>query len=167
LVSSTRGPAGRAVFTVNCPYVLTAGKLELETAGKGEIWAEVSTDKGASWKGIPAGEVFRDPIEGSLSGYLLRLTVPAGAGLTGLKLTSHFQLNAYALPHLAPGKNVISVAAEDFGAPLAVAYKWSEGSDWSEKRSARRTFKQAGSFEIEVPGRKYPRMRELVLSVAP
>ncbi len=161
LVPTKKGQAGTAVFSVGCPYVLTAGKLEIV----GTVKAAVSVDAGKTWKPIPAGEIFRDQIEGSLSGYLLKLVVPPGAGVTSLKLTSHFQLNPYALPHLAPGKNVVKVEAAPFDAPLTVTYRWSQGEE--QRRSTTRRFTKNGSFEINIPGQWFPRMKELVLSVAP
>jgi hypothetical protein len=160
LVPAKRGAPGVAVFSVGCPYVLTAGKLEVQ----GTVKAAVSIDKGETWKAIPIGEVFRDQIEGSLSGYLLKLRAPPGAGLTALRLTSHFQLNAYSLPHMAPGKNVVKVEAGRFDAPLGVTYRWLEGG---KQRRSTHTFTENGSFEINIPGRKFPRMRDLVFSVAP
>jgi hypothetical protein len=167
LVPAGKGEVGIATFSVNCPYVLTAGKLELTSGGKNFVMAEVSVDRGKTWKRIEVGKVFRSEIEGQLTGYLLRVTVPKGGAITALKLTSHFQLNAYSLPHLAPGRNLVSITAKEFGAALSVTYKWAEGKDWSQLRSARRTFKAAGSFEILIPGGKHPRMKTLVLSVAP
>jgi len=48
---------GEVVFSVACPYVITAGELGLARAGKGSIAAEVSTDAGKSWKALKLAAV--------------------------------------------------------------------------------------------------------------
>jgi hypothetical protein len=166
--------AGEVVFAVNCPYVITAGELKLSASGESKVAATVSRDQGKTWQALAltnAGGVakclFRDEVDGCFEGYWLRLTIPAGTAVTGMELTSHFELVPFSLPYLVPGKNTVSVEAESFGAPLTVIWDYAEGIDWKDSRSATRTFEQNGSFEIEAVGPKYPRMVALTLKVAP
>jgi hypothetical protein len=127
----------------------------------------VSIDKGKTWKTIQIGVPFVDEVNGSWSGYQLKLTLTNGAVVAGLKLISHFQLNRYSLPYLVPGKNIVSVSAERYGAPLTVEYQWYEGEGWKIWKSAKHTLVKDGQFQIEVAGPKYPRMNSLMLSVEP
>jgi len=126
-----------------------------------------STDNGKTWKPVQVGVPFTDEVNGSWSGYLLKLTLTDGAAIAKLELISHFQLNRYSLPYLVPGKNLVSVSAERYFAPLTVEYRWFDGKDWNTPESARHTFTKDGQFEIEVAGPKYPRMTSLAFSVAP
>ena len=162
------------VFSVQCPYVITAGELSLERIGRGAVVASVSTDRGKSWRpvqvkaeGQAVSAAFVDEVNGALDGYWLRLVLSPGTGLAGLKLTSEFQLNPYSLPYLVPGKNAVTVAARSYGSPLTVTYEWAEGPDWAQPRSASKTFRTDGAFTVQVAGPKYPRMKSLTLSVAP
>jgi hypothetical protein len=185
LVQGDVGMPGEVVFTVSCPYVLTAGELRLSSEGAGGIDAWVEVEEGIplsdeSGRNAPAdkctplslvadGEGMRarfvDEINGCFEGYRLRVRLLEGASLKALELVSHFQLNRYSLPHLVPGKNVISVEAGVFGSPLTVGYEWSEGPGWKEPQSEQRTFSASGAFEIDVTGPKYPRMEALSLTV--
>ena len=162
------------VFSVSCPYVLTAGELKLTATAKGTASAAVSTDQGKTWKALPlAGEAparsatFVDEINGSFDGYLLKLTLAGGVQVGGVELTSHFQINRFSLPYFVPGENIVSVSADGFGSPLEVTYEWAEGPDWKRRRTATRTFAAGGQFPVEVAGPKWPRMESLTLSVAP
>jgi hypothetical protein len=164
--------AGEVVLSVNCPYVITAGELMLQH--RGEVKASVSADEGKTWKPVelkPDGDgakaLFVDEVNGCFKGYWLKLELAAGAAVKALELKSHFQLNPYSLPYLVPGKNVVSVEAGKFGAPLTATYNWSEGEGWQTPKSATKTFSANGTLEVEVAGPKYPRMGSLVLSVAP
>ena len=174
LAPAQAGQDAEVTWAVNCPYVITAGELKLSAAGEGRLSAAVSRDKGKTWQpveltagGDKATATFVAQVDGCFEGYWLRIAIPAKAILAGLELTSHFQLNPYSLPHLLPGKNVVSVEAGRFGAPLAVTYQWAEGEGWKEAKSAAKSFEKNGSFEIEVGGPKYPRMDSLTLQVAP
>jgi hypothetical protein len=167
LAQADKSRPAEIVFSVQCPYVITAGELKLSLSGGGKVSATVSVDKGKTWKPIQVGIPFVDEVNGSWSGYQLKLTLTDGAVIAGLELISHFQLNRYSLPYLVPGKNVVTVLAERYGAPLTVEYQWSEGPDWKNPKSARQTFTKDGQFEINVDGPKYPRMKSLTLSVAP
>ena len=170
---------GEIVFSVACPYVMTAVDLGL----RGDIQAlpkvAVSTDAGKTWES-PSGFIgqgppdamgltgsWRDPVNGGWDGYLLRFRFTDGETVGGVRLITHFQLNRYSLPNFVPGKNVVSVQADRFEYPLTVTYNWAEGSDWSSKRAISKTFDRTGQFEVDVAGPKYPRMESLVLSVAP
>ena len=165
---------GEVVFSVGCPYVVTAGELKLRRIGRGDLAAAVSTDRGKTFKPIQLiGEAdvlratFVDEVNGSLAGYWLKVSVPPGSAFADLELTSHFQLNPYSLPYLIPGRNVVSVEAAGYGSPLTVTWNWSEGEDWKTPKSVTRTLSANGSFEVETQGPKYPRMESLVLAVAP
>ncbi|MHC4716417.1 MAG: PKD domain-containing protein [Planctomycetota bacterium] len=173
LVQADPAEPAVVVFTVNCPYVLTAGELAM-TADKGEASVEVSTDKGKTWKvlAVKSGEASRwakfvDEINGQFDGYLLKLTLTDGAVIGGLELTSHFQINRFSLPHFVEGRNVVSVSADAYGSPLKVTYGWAEGPGWQTPRSVTRTFRKDGRFAVNVAGPKWPRMESLTLSVAP
>lgn len=154
------------VFSVQCPYVITAGELKLQS-GRGEVTTTVSVDEGKTWKPVPIGVPFVDEVNGSWSGYQLKLLLTDGAVIVRLELISHFQLNRYSLPYLVPGKNLVFVSAECYGSPLTVEYQWSEGKGWKTPKSGKQTFVKDGQLEIEVAGPKYPRMSSLSLSVAP
>jgi hypothetical protein len=166
--------SGEIVFSVNCPYVITAGEVILQQSGRGEVKASVSVDQGNTWKpvawkseGDTRTALFVQEVNGCLKGYRLKFELAPGTGVKALEIKSHIQLNPYALPHLVPGRNRVTVEAGNYGAPLTVAYNWSEGEGWKTPKSAVKTFSANGEFEIEVAGPKYPRMESLVLSVAP
>lgn len=168
LVTTDKIRAGEAVFTVGCPYVLTAGKLELTLGGTGAVRAEVSADGGKRWIPVVPDEVFRDPAEGSFEGFLLKLVLGGDASVEGMELTSWFALNPLSLPYLTPGENTVRLEAESIGAPLTVRWRWAEGEDWSGLRSAEKTFDSPGEFTIRAAGNEqWPRNLELTLSVAP
>lgn len=161
------------IFSVGCPYVLTAGELGLAVT-KGKLAASVSVDTGKTWEPIvlsaDEGRMyahFVDEINGSFAGYWLKIQLTDGGGFGELELTSHFQLNRFSLPHLLPGGNVVSVSADRFGSPLTVAYRWWEGPGWKARKSAQKTFRGNGKLEVQVAGPKWPRMESLTLSVAP
>ena len=166
LTQDDKSQPAEVIFFIQCPYVITAGELELQCDG-GKVTTAVSIDNGNTWRPIQVGAPFVDEVNGSWNGYQLKLTLTDGTVITGLALTSYFQLNRYSLPYLASGKNAVFVSAERYGAPLTVEYKWFEGKDWQNPKSARRTFTQDDQFEIEVADPKYPRMSSLTLSVAP
>ncbi len=174
LVPGKAGGGGEVVFGVGCPYVITAGELRLARLGGGEVAAWVSTDEGRTWKPLELkaeegalSAVFVGEVNGSFRGYRLKIGIPPGGGIAALELKSHFQLNPYSLPYLAPGRNVVSVGAASYGSPLTVTWKWSEGPEWKAAKSVSKTFTADGSFEVETAGPKHPRMKSLVLSVAP
>jgi len=162
------------VFGVNCPYVITAGEVRLRQTSDGAVLAAVSIDEGKTWQpvelkadGDRMAALFVDEVNGGFNGYQLTLTLTGGAAVADIELVSHFQLNPYSLPHLVPGKNVVTVDARTYGSPLTVTYNWAEGDDWSIPKTAAATFTKDGSFTIDVAGPKYPRMVSLTLSVAP
>lgn len=177
---------GKAVFSVNCPYAITAGELSLAVQGEGQITASVSIDQGRTWQAVEfikdgnclkgsncdksdnaLKASFVDAVNGSLNGYRIKLMISGNIEITDMELVSRFQLNPYSLPHLVPGKNTVHVRADRYGSPLTVTYNWSEGKDWSISKSASARFVQDGSMEIETAQGKYPRVESLVLSVDP
>ncbi|KKM03410.1 hypothetical protein LCGC14_1774730, partial [marine sediment metagenome] len=103
---------GEVIFSVNCPYVITAGELRIVQAGGGTVVAAVSIDKGKTWKdvvldggGQARSATFVEQVNGSFEGYQLKLTLTGGAAMAQFELVSHFQLNRFSLPYLVPGKN--------------------------------------------------------------
>ena len=166
LTQADKSKPAEILFSVNSPYVITAGELEFRARGE-NMPATVSVDNGKNWQPVQRGVPFIDEVNGSWSGYQLKLTLTDGAVITKLELISHFQLNRYSLPYLVPGKNLVSVSAERYSSPLTVEYQWFEGKDWNTPKSARHIFTKDGQFELEVVGAKYPRMKSLAFSVAP
>ncbi|MFH1572253.1 MAG: hypothetical protein ABIL09_29955 [Gemmatimonadota bacterium] len=183
---AARGPAA-VVLAARCPYVLTAGQVWVRLARPGRVTASVRVDD--EWVPAPAerggapsslartwtalagrlsGDAwvadFGPEVNGSFAGYRLRLELADGATLAAVRLTSHFQLNRFSLPHLVPGRNRVAVSAARYGAPLAVRYDWSEGPGWAAARSWEETFARDGEAEIEVAGPAHPRMHALTLT---
>jgi hypothetical protein len=131
------------VIPVACPYVLTAGSLDLLLDEWGEIsaWVQVNDEHTlapveedrtipplahrytriplAAHQGQLTG-TFIEEINGCLEGYLLKIVLRHGATVRSIALTSHFQLNRYSLPFLVPGKNRVQVEAASFGRSLTV-----------------------------------------------
>ncbi|MCX7590395.1 MAG: hypothetical protein N2255_02080, partial [Kiritimatiellae bacterium] len=175
LVPRDPAKAAEVIFCVACPYAITAGDLQLKCVGKGAPKAEVSTNTGKTWLplALKANEdgtfacLFVSEVNGSLNGYWLKLTIPEQTVISTMRLISHFQLNPVSLPYLVPGRNMITVEAEYFGSPLAVAWTWYEGENWGQQRSLRQTFTSRSVIEVEVAGQKYPRMDSIILSVEP
>jgi hypothetical protein len=174
LVPTEPGKPGEVVFSVNCPYAITTGELKLARLGVGDLQASVSTDEGKTWKPIELktdgnafGALFTNEVNGSLTGYQLKLSVPPEAGIGKMDLTSHFQLNPRSLPYLVPGRNVVTVEAAAFGSPMTFTWNWAEGPGWKTAKTLSKTFTANGTFDVEVEGPKYPKMESLVLSVAP
>ncbi len=173
LVATDPKQPAEVVFTVDCPYVLTAGDLTLESTS-GTVTAAVSTDGGESWQLIALrrqgqrlhGE-FIEPINGSYDGYQLRLRLQDGAAIAVMELVSRFHLNPYSLPYLVPGRNVVKVDAARFGSPLRLEWTYAQGPEWTQQKTASKTFTQPGEIVIDVEGEKYPRNISLTLSVAP
>jgi hypothetical protein len=161
------------VFSVNCPYVITAGALVLETGGEGLVQAAVSADRGEGWQPVELSRVgkyltgkFVEEVNGTWEGYLLRLTIEGGAWVSLFAIESHFQLNPYSLPYLVPGLNTVRVEGEKFGSPLTLEWRYAEGPDWKEAKTAKHTFSAPGEFAIQVAGQKYPRNVSITLSIA-
>jgi len=174
LWSAKLGEPAEIIFSVGCPYVITAGELKLTRLGKGEITASVSNDQGKAWKpvalkaeGNAVAATFVEEVDGSFQGYWLKLAIPDATGFAGLELKSHFELNPYSLPYLVPGKNEVAVEGAKFGSPLNVQWVYAEGPQWKEDKTASQTFDKPGKFTVDVNGEKYPRNVSLTLSVAP
>ena len=168
-----RSKPGEIIFSVNCPYAVTAGKVFARAVGEGAIRAAVSTDKGKTWqplKPLPTSftyaSEFVDPVNGSFDGYWIRLGTSGRTVISEVKLTTEFQLNPYSLPYLVPGRNVVRVEAGSYGSPLTVKYEWGEGPNWAVRKSRQKTFRKSGSFIVDVAkGKRWPRMHALTLSV--
>jgi hypothetical protein len=174
---TTTDPAqpGNVVFAVPCPYVLTWAKAVVDPV-KG-LRLDSSIDGGKSWQavdlrpddmGLHGGEM-TDRVNGAFGGLQLRLHLPAGTSLRNLMVMVEFQHNPPTLPYLVPGRNVVKVQADRFGAPLAVEWKYAEGPRWDTVKTASKTLSRTGTFEIDVEEKsgKYPRNLSLTLTVAP
>ncbi len=85
------------------------------------------------------------------------------------RLRTIYQLNMFALGSFKPGKNKVSVSAKRIapkGTRLVVEYRWSDGDTWKDERSIRKEFRELpASFDVEVKGRRMPRMKSLELLV--
>jgi hypothetical protein len=174
LVAADPAQPAEIVFSVKCPYAMTAGELSIQPAADGQITAAVSTDDGASWQPIKLARdgghlaaTFIELINGSRQGYQLRLRLESGAAITALQLISRFHLNPYALPYLVPGKNVVMIDADKLGSPLKVEWTYAEGPEWKAEKTVSKIFAEPGTFAIDVRSEKHPRNVSLVLSVAP
>jgi len=166
---------GSMVFGVECPYVVSAGRIALAAAGnRNGLKVELSRD-GQAWSKVrlvQSGDSltadFTDPVAGSFAGYRVRITLAEGAGLTGLDLLTFFELNPGALPYLAPGRNMVRLEGGRFDAPVNLVWNWAEGPEWSQDRQAGHTFAEPGEFVVQTAeGGKYLRCLGLTLSVAP
>ncbi|MCE5270310.1 hypothetical protein LLH00_03405 [bacterium] len=166
---------GSVVFGVECPYVVSAGRIALAASGNRKgLKVELSRD-GEKWSrlnlaqsGDSLAAEFSEPVAGSFAGYRVRITLAEGAGLTGLELVTFFELNPGALPYLAPGLNTVRLEGGRFDSPVSLSWRWAEGPDWSQERQAGHTFTEPGEFVVQTTeGGKYPRCQSLTLSVAP
>jgi len=174
LAQADAGKPGEIVWSVQCPYVLTAGELKMAAPAKGKLAAAVSIDDGKTWKDLTLAKAdgsvagtFVDEVNGSWAGCRVRVRLTGGATLAKMALTSHFQVNRFSLPNFVPGANVVSVVADAYGSPLTVTYKWAEGPKWKTPKTVSKTFAKNGKFTVEAAGPKWPRMESLTLSVAP
>jgi len=177
LQCSAGGTDGAARLDFTLPYVFVGGKV----TGRAELvdgsWAAVYLDvKGADqWLClgvVERGADFEFPIPGELleERYSFRVLVrlhaehgPASARLHELAVDAVCQLNMYSLPFLAPGSNRVTVSAKTIptGTRLAVTCRWEENG-WERSQ---RWIAAAGdeSYEVEVAGKDYPRMKEIVM----
>ncbi|HUU29741.1 MAG TPA: hypothetical protein VM123_18205 [archaeon] len=174
LASADSSKPAEVIFSVDCPYVITAGSLALEKTGDGRVSVSVSTDQGESWKRVEVIEKgaglsanFIDQVNGSFEGYQLKLAIESKASVSALVLESYFQLNPYSLPYLVPGLNLVRLNGMRFDSPLKVEWAYAESPDWKQTRTASWTFKRPGTFAIQVNGDRYPRNVSLTLGVAP
>ncbi len=168
---------GEAVFALELPYVFVGGSVsgvaELVDGG----WAAVYMDVGEAEQWVclgvrEAGGEFDFPIPEHLLNerYSFRVKVKlhgahgaGSAGLHSLKLDALCQLNMYALPFLAPGKNKVTVQAASIpaGSSLRVTYRWREKGWGREQVQAVR--EAPFSYQIEVAGEQYPRMESIIM----
>jgi len=101
----------------------------------------------------------------------LLVKTEGGGQATVKRLKTIYQLNMYALPTLFPGKNTVRVSArtrKPAGSRLVVEYAWQDGDGWKDARKVTKEFTELpGKFEVDVAGKKMPRMRRLELRVEP
>ncbi|KPK84622.1 MAG: hypothetical protein AMJ81_05110 [Phycisphaerae bacterium SM23_33] len=183
------GIESEAIFSVTCPYILTAGVLQL--AGRiGEQGDSLKVSVSSQWAGESSQRRWKDVVEinqtgaferkqdissliaGSLDGLWLRVAMqardPRGTGLDGLKLHADFQLNPYALPQLLPGRNKLLVTAARCDRPWKLRLAWSEGQGWNTPKEYKAAI-NGTSHEavVEAAGPNFPRMQALEFSVDP
>jgi Transglutaminase-like superfamily len=98
-----------------------------------------------------------------------QLQIKSSGKVSVKRVKTIYQLNMYALGSLKPGKNTVRVSARTAkprGSKLVVEYKWNDGENWKDQRSVRKEFTELpASFEVEVKGKKMPRMKSLELRV--
>lgn len=124
--------AASAVYEVRSPYVIIDAEFQMGIApvtAQQAVRIETSADDGRTWTG--AGELAsakqggfraepavltrsahgrRTAVSGTY-GYLVRVTVPAGARVEDLLLSTRFQLNPRTLPELKAGRNELAFTA--------------------------------------------------------
>lgn len=178
--AATRETGGTLVIPVKSPGPPVSIELDLELAQTGadakttvflkyarkpkEVWSKSGPAKGLQKIVIPYQATNRPFCE-----FELHIT---GAGAAAVKrVKTIYQLNMYALPSLRPGKNTVRVSAKTkkpAGSKLVVHYEWNDGDDWKDARKVTKEFTTLpGKFEVEVAGKKMPRMRKLELRVEP
>ncbi len=152
---------GVAIFKLPLPYVYVSGQLDAAFDGEGKV--SVSADGGKTWQPAAAGDV--SPL--LKQKYEVQLKAEFAGALSKFRLEAVVEHNRSALPHLLPGKNVVTVAAPR---NVAVTYGYQEATApekrnrWDEKGvtySAPKTAKQEGpssSWSIDVGGNTPPKM---------
>jgi hypothetical protein len=95
--------------------------------------------------------------------YTLRLLLAGDAALDSMSISTVFAHNMFAGPSLVPGRNKVTVTADNGDQlakhPLLVTCVFADGENWAEEKTVRKEV--AGSpfeFEIQVAGPKHPRM---------
>lgn len=172
---------------VKSPYAVVEAALEIQTeytdssaaltvacspaddAYNHGIAPQVKTLRRAPGRSRVAFDVGRrKDVQGGVFAYELQIRVTGGRArfaVRGVKTT--FMLNMYSLPFLTSGDNKVTVSADSPG-PLQVSYEWAEGGNWTMPRRdlhVIRTF--PSSYSIKVSGPKMPRMKRLVMRLAP
>jgi len=178
--------AGELLIPVKAPGPVVGIELDLELRQKGaaartsvllgppgapkEVWSKVGEAQGPEQVVIPY-----QPSDSPWCEYTLTVRTAPGpdgsAELAVKRLRSIYQLNIYALPALAPGKNTVRVSAKTArltASKLVVQYEWNDGPDWKDGHKVVKEFQELpAGFEVEVAGPKLPRMRALELRVEP
>ena len=185
LRATKAGEPASVTFVVECPYVMVDAWLDLAALRKTEqdvLAVQVKGTKGGwrdVWRADKTGKVTLDKVSlkdaaWGAKRYFVRLQMkaagdPAAVRLNKLAITSVFMNNMHALPHLAPGRNVVHVTAGDgtdlAANPLTLEYVWEEAG---KERMLRRHIK-ALPFEcvVNVAGKEMPRMKSVTLAVSP
>jgi hypothetical protein len=152
---------GVALFKLPLPVVYVSGQLEAAFDGEGKL--SISGDGGKTWQPAAAGDV--SPL--LKQKYDVQVKAEFAGALSKLRLNAVVEHNRSILPHLLPGKNVVTVAAPR---NVVVTYGYQEAtapekrSRWDEKGvtySATKTASQEGaapSWTIDVAGNTPPKM---------
>lgn len=167
LMGAASGRAARVVFTVQVPYLLVEGRLELELTrrtGSDRIAVWVRPSGGVwklVWQEVSCGRLRRtldlSPWMAGKYGYELRLDLKGAravehAVVHELRLRSAFVLNYLALPRLLPGCNQITVTGAEVGTlrneRLEVTYAWCDREGEHEDRRMISVLPE--TYEIEI-----------------
>ena len=176
---------GELVVPVKCPYYITGTQLCFESTCPGEgdaVAVSVSVDGGKSYKDVfttkeagsreyrtSLGSTVIRPARGRHE-YKLKFAVRGKAALTRFHLKTIFTHNAMASPHLAPGKNKVTVTVANPAAlkaePLTVIYRYKDAPKWSGpiKTLTKAVTASPFTFEAKLPEtRKLPQMQDLTI----
>ncbi|MGQ9661772.1 MAG: transglutaminase domain-containing protein [Kiritimatiellia bacterium] len=181
------GEIGQLTVPIRSSYALVCADLTLTflrsstndllrlLVHDGKEWKQV-------WKaGMEIGETTRKisytkPINGRFD-YQLRIEMasaadPSSIGIKSIIFDHVFVNNWLVLPHLEPGENIIRVRLDNpevlKQVALWIQYDWEEGEGWKTPRTVRKEVTSSPfEFKIMAAGPKFPRMKELVLSVLP
>jgi hypothetical protein len=138
----------------------------LEKAGPRKVWTAAKTGEASETAKLGR---FDDQKVG-LHKYALRLAVGGGARIKSALVSTVFMHNMFAGPYLVPGKNKVTVTADNpdelAKQPVTVTYTWFEGDGWKdEKTVTKKLDKSPLEFEVEVKGPKHPRMKSVKIAV--
>ena len=176
---------GELVVPVKCPYYITGTQLCFEATCPGEgdaVEVSVSVDGGKSYKDVFAtkeagsreyrtslGSTVIRPARGRHE-YTLKFAVRGKAALTRFHLKTIFTHNAMASPHLAPGKNNVTVTVANPAAlkaePLTVIYRYKDAPNWSRlfEVEVQAFTTSPFTFEAKLPEtKKLPQMQDLTI----
>ncbi|MCG3180969.1 MAG: hypothetical protein BIFFINMI_03336 [Phycisphaerae bacterium] len=143
-----------------------AGRLAI-LAGKEarEIAPSTQPDEGATEYSVGKA------INGKYA-WKLQIELPREGGLKAIAFDHTLANNWLALPYLQPGESTVRVRLDNpevlKQVELFVNYRWADGEGWKDEHSETREV--TGSpfeFKLNAVGPKYPRMKELTLSVRP
>lgn len=184
-LAAAPGAAGSLTVPVKSPYAGVEIELDLDLDQQGEasqtrvLLAEAGKPREVWKKSGEARGIEKIVIPHDRAGlfeYELRIEARSAEGgaaaFRPVRLRTVFQENIYALPGLLPGKNTVTVSAAEpaklAACRLVVQYDWEEGEGWKTPKSVSKELAELpASFEVEAAGPKLPRMKRLVLRLAP
>lgn len=170
--------AGELIFPMQCPFYISDAKVSFEaTCPAAGDSVELSAMVDKKWTPIiTAKEKGKQEYRESISKvvvraargrhkYEVKFKVNGNAKLNNLHIKTVFTHNAMAAPHLMPGKNRITVAAEEAKGPLTLVYRYKEAPNWvNEKTIEKEITKLPFTFDVKLPQtEKLPQMQDLTL----